>query len=160
MAEDMKLRRQVVALLRGGHAHMPFEAAVADFPMEAINRKDPNVPYSPRALLEHIRLAQLDILEFITEPEYQEKSWPEDYWPEKDYQVSPEEWRATLSGIQEDMQSLLEMAEDPDVPLLQPFDHAPEYNLLRELLTVADHNAYHLGEFAILRQVMDTWGDR
>jgi hypothetical protein len=160
MSGEEQLRQQVIDLLEGGHAHMGFEAAVADFPKDSINHKPPNVPYSPWALLEHIRIAQEDILEFIVDPEYKAKSWPDDYWPEADRQALIEDWRATIEAIQRDRKELIRLASDPERSLVEPFEHAPDYNLLRELLTVADHNAYHLGEFAILRQVMASWGER
>ena len=161
MSAEPSNREQVVALLEGGHAHMPFEAAVADFPMEAINQKPANVSYSPWALLEHMRLTQADILEFITAgSDYVEKQWPQDYWPPEHRQATPELWHETLAGFRRDHETLLTMAKDPSVPMSQAFEHALEYNLLRELLTVADHNAYHIGEFAILRQVMGIWPDR
>ncbi|MFP3852927.1 MAG: DinB family protein [Anaerolineales bacterium] len=159
MDDDPKFGEWIAWLLEGGHAHMPLEAAVAEFPEEAINQKPPNVPYTPFALLEHLRRTQADILEYVTEADYEEKEWPEDYWPPQDYQASSQEWERTLREFQEDLEALADMARNPDVSLLQPLEHAPEHNLLRELLIVADHNSYHLGEFAILRQVMGTWGE-
>jgi len=151
------LRKQLLDLLRGGNAHAPFEAVVADFPMEAINALPPNVAYSPWHLLEHLRLTQWDILDFIRNPAYVYLRWPEDYWPAKDAQATPAQWQATITAFQADLQELVKLVEDPATDLTSDLPHAPGYNILREILVVCDHNAYHIGEFGILRQVMGTW---
>ncbi len=154
---DAVLRKQLVALLRGGNAHMPLEDAVADFPMEAINRQPPNVPYSPWHLLEHLRLTQWDILDFIRNPKYVYRQWPEDYWPAPGEQADAVKWQETISRFKADQDSLASIVQDPATDLTADLAHAPGYNILREILVVSDHNAYHIGEFAILRQVMGTW---
>jgi hypothetical protein len=110
---------------------MSFDQAVADFPIERINSLPPNVSYTPWHLLEHIRIAQWDILEFTRDPDHVSPRWPEGYWPPPDEQADE---------------------------VYAPLGHATDYTVLREILLVADHNAYHIGEFAVLRQVMDTWG--
>ncbi len=154
---DAELRKQLLALLRGGNAHMPLEDAVADFPMEAANRQPPNVSYTPWHLLEHLRLTQWDILDFIRNPNYVYRKWPEDYWPAPGEQADAVKWRDTISRFQADQDALASIVQDPAVDLTADLAHAPGYNILREILVVSDHNAYHIGEFAILRQVMGTW---
>lgn len=151
------MREQLLALLRGGNAHLTFEQAVADFPLEFINRRPPNVPYTPWHLLEHLRIAQWDILEFIRNPQHVSPEWPKGYWPAADEQADAARWQQTLAEFQADMQALQDLAANPATDLLAEIPHAPGYTILREILLVADHNAYHIGEFAILRQIMGTW---
>ena len=157
MTTEHDLREHVLQLLRGGNAHLTFEDAVTGFPMDRINDRPPNVPYSPWHLLEHIRIAQWDILEFVRNPAHVSPEWPRGYWPDPAATADATRWQQTLRAFREDMAALEALAEDDSVDLGAPLPHAPGYTLLRELLLVADHNAYHLGEFAILRQVMGTW---
>ncbi len=157
MNTDQTVRDELLFLLRGGHAHMPFEAAVAEFPPEHFNTCPPNVPYTPWHLLEHLRRAQWDILDCIRTPHYQALSWPEDYWPERSELADEAAWNATIAGFLADRQALKELVLDPSSDLAGDIPHAPGYSILREILVVSDHNAYHTGEFAILRQVMGTW---
>lgn len=156
MESDSVLREQLLALLRGGNAHMPFDEAVADFPLESINMKPPNVPYTPWHLLEHIRLAQWDILEFIRNPAHVSPEWPRGYWPAPNEQTDELGWLETISNFQADRSDLEELVKNPATQISAPIPHAPGYTILREILVVSDHNAYHIGEFAILRQVMGT----
>lgn len=154
---DTTLREQLLGLVDGHGAHMPFEAAVAEFPADAINRRPPNVPYTPWQLLEHLRITQHDIVRYIREPGYESPAWPEGYWPARDATATPEQFAETVAGFVADRQALHDMVADPSVDLLAPLAHTPGHTILREIRIVADHNAYHLGEFAILRQVMGTW---
>lgn len=157
MSTDKVLREQLLALLRGGNAHLGFDDAVANFPLEHINTKPPNVSYTPWHLLEHIRIAQWDILEFVRNPDHVSPSWPEGYWPAPDEQADQARWQQTIDEFQADLKAIEDLVTDPDTDFFSPIPHAPGYTILREILLVADHNAYHIGEFAILRQVMDTW---
>ena len=113
--------------------------------------------YTPWQLLEHIRMAQWDILEFIRNPHYVSPPWPEGYWPAESVQVDEVAWEKTLVSFRADLQSLLVMVSDPKVNLYTPIPHGNGQNILREILVVADHNAYHISEFATFRQVMETW---
>ena len=157
MDSDTPVRDQLRELLEGGNAHMTLDEAVANFPREHMNTKPPNVTYTPWHLLEHIRLAQWDILEFIRNPDYVSPSWPEGFWPAEDAQADEVAWEKTIASLRADLQSLLEMVADPTVDLYTAIPHGDGQNILREILVVSDHNAYHLGEFATLRQVMGTW---
>ena len=136
---------------------MSLEQAVEGFPMEAINILPPEVPYTPWHLLEHLRISQWDILEFIRNPAHISPQWPAGYWPDREMMADPAMWEATLSGFRADHQDLDRMVEDRRTNLTADLPHAPGYSVLREILVVSDHNAYHIGEFAILRQVMQTW---
>lgn len=157
MGSDKQVRDQLLALLQGGDAHMTFDEAVANFPRDRVNTKLPHVPYTPWHLLEHLRIAQWDILEFIRNPRYVSPPWPEGYWPAAEAQADEAAWEKTLASYRADLQSLEEIVADPSVNLYTPIPHANGQNILREILLVADHNAYHLGEFAALRQVMEAW---
>ena len=160
METDTALREQLLHLLRGGNAHMTFDEAVANFPMDAINWRPPNVPYTPWHLLEHLRRAQWDILDFIRNPNYREMQWPDDYWPAPDAQADTAAWEQTIATFHADLNAIEDLVNDPQTDLSATVPHGDGQTILREILLVADHNAYHIGEFAILRQVMGTWGSR
>lgn len=138
---------------------MPFEEAVRDFPEEAMNRRPPNVPYTPWHLLEHLRITQWDILEYVRDSgHYIAPNWPEDYWPDRDARTTPDGWRATVDGFLADRKALEAILEDEATDLFAPMPQTPGHTIAREVRLVGNHNSYHIGEFAILRQVMGTWG--
>ncbi len=151
------LRAQLLALLQGHDARMTFDDAVAGFPAEAINAFPPNVPYTPWHLLEHLRLTQSDILDYIVNREYVERHWPEDYWPAHDATATPGQLAATVEGFRMDNAALQAIVADPATDLLAVIPNTPGHTILREARVVGDHNAYHIGEFAVLRQVMGSW---
>ncbi len=157
MATNDELRTQLLSLLDGKGAHMTFEEAVADFPAEAMNERPPNVGYTPWHLVEHLRLTQRDMLEYVTDAGYRPRSWPHDYWPDPQTETTPEGWAASVSGFLDDRAALRALVADPDGDLTEPMPATPGRSLLRAVRIIADHNAYHVGEFAILRQVMGSW---
>lgn len=157
MPSNEVLRQQILKLLGGGNAHMPFDSAVADFPMQRINERPPSVPYTPWHLLEHMRISQWDVLEFMRDPDFESPAWPLEYWPAREAVAEEADWFGTIEGFQQDMADIQALAADPQIDMTAEIPHAPGYTYLREFLIVADHNAYHIGEFAILRQVMGTW---
>ena len=136
---------------------MPFDAAVADFPDDAINRRPPNVDYTPWHLIEHLRFTQADILDYIRNRTYIESDWPEAYWPAPDAAATPAEFARTVADFKADRAALRAIVADPATDLLATIPNTPGHTILREIRVVGDHNAYHVGEFAILRQVMGTW---
>ncbi len=156
-SSDRTLRDELVFLLRKGNAHMPLSEAVAGFPVEQMNTCPPNVPYTSWHLLEHIRTTQHDILDFITNPNYQEMRWPDDYWPPRDARTDAVGWDTTVNAILSDNEALQAIVKNPDTDLYAAIAWGTGQNILREMLVMSDHNAYHIGEFAILRQVMGTW---
>ncbi len=157
MAATDILREQLIQLIDGHGAHMPFDAAVEGFPDDAINRRPPNVPYTPWHLLEHLRLAQRDILDYIRDRAYLAPSWPEEYWPAPEATATPEQLTETIAAFRADRQALRDLVSDPATDPFATIPGTPGHTILREIRLVADHNAYHIGEFAILRQVMGTW---
>lgn len=152
-----ELRAQLAELVEGIGAHMTFEEAVADLPDSAINARAPNVDYAPWHLVEHLRLTQADILDYVTNPDYVEPDWPADYWPDRDATATRAEFDATIDAFIFDRAALHALVVDPSRDLLAVIPGTPGHTLLREIRIDADHNAYHIGEFAILRQVMGTW---
>src|SRR5512143_1810564 len=112
------LRQQLVALLRGGQAHMTFDEAVADFPMALINTKPPNVTYTSWHLVEHMRIAQWDILEFVRNPKHVSPEWPKSYWPDPASQASPAQWANTLAAFRQDLRAVEALVSDPATDLL------------------------------------------
>lgn len=156
MDEDV-LRAQLAELLDGVGAHMAFDEAVADFPDEAMNRRPPNVGYTPWHLLEHLRLTQADILDYVTNEAYVEPSWPADYWPDRDAMATRAMFDGTIEDFRTDLAALRGLVADPSQDLFAVIPGSRDHNLLREARIDADHNAYHIGEFAVLRQVMGTW---
>lgn len=157
MDEQELLRDQLLQLLEGRNAHMTFEEAVADFPLTMINVHPPNVPYTFWHLIEHLRIAQWDILDFINNPNYVNLTWPEGYWPDPASTASIKEWHDTIERFISDRGKLADLIRNEKIDLYAELKHAPGYTILREILVVADHNAYHIGELGILRQVMDAW---
>jgi hypothetical protein len=157
MNPDKVVRAELLHLLRGGNAHMTFDQAVANFPMDKINSRPPRTDYTPWHLLEHIRIAQWDVLEFIENPDHISPPWPDGYWPAIEAQADESDWNETIESFREDLQSLQDIVSIPNTDLYAPIPHATNYTIFREMLVVSDHTAYHVGEFAILRQVMATW---
>jgi hypothetical protein len=157
MEDQAELRRQLVGGLRGHDAHMGFEDAVTGFPAWAINERPPNVAYTPWHILEHLRITQWDILAYIRDPAHVSPHWPVGYWPDPAAEASPEQFGATLEAFRADLSALEALVLDPATDLLAPISHAPQHTIMREVRLLANHNSYHLGEFAALRQVMGSW---
>ena len=153
--QDKAMREELVALLRGGNAHMSFDAAVSGFPMEEINRQVPNGTYKVWHLLEHMRIAQRDILEFVRNPDHVSPVFPDGYWPRPDETATPAMWKKSVSAIRSDLKAVQELAADPKTDLLRPIPHAKAYTVFREILLIADHNAYHLGELVSVRRILN-----
>jgi hypothetical protein len=155
--EDDSVREHLLWQLRGGQAHMSLKQAIANYPMDRINEKFPNGAYGAWALVEHMRRGQWDILDFIRNPGYVYIKWPDDYWPAVDYVATDADWDETVAAFERDAAELEALVEDPNTDLYAKIPHGTGQTILREILLVCDHNAYHLGEFAIMRQVMGTW---
>jgi hypothetical protein len=136
---------------------MGFEEIVSDFPLTHINEKAPQVPYSFWQIVEHMRIAQWDILEFIRNPAHVSPHYPEGYRPGPDELSDEQVWRKTLADFRSDLEALDAMVKDPKTDLFAPLPRARDYTVFREILLAADHNSYHLGELAIIRQVLDLW---
>ena len=150
------LRSEVRALLTGP-AYMTFEQAVAKFPLAAMNERAPNVTFTPWHILEHMRIAQRDILDYIRDEHYHHQRWPDDYWPKPEAKADAKAWKKTVAQFRKDRAALEKIAASSRVALGAPLPYAPKHTYIRELLIVSEHNTYHIGELAILRQVMGAW---
>ena len=157
MKNENPMRKELLDLLEGGNAHFGFQEVLADLPPEHINSKPPNTPYSLWHFVEHLRIAQWDILEFIRNPEHASPDYPSGYRPAADQTTDPAGWQRSCDSFMADLEALKGLVRDERVDLLAPLPHAKEYNAFREILLAADHNAYHIGELAIVRQVMGLW---
>jgi DinB superfamily len=157
--EQAELRKQLIALLRGGQAHATFDEAVKDFPAEHRGTVPPNLPYSAWQLLEHLRITQRDILHFSAPPTggYHPLKWPEEYWPKSSEPSSAHAWEASIAAIRKDLEHFEALITKPESDLFKPFRWGDGQNLLREALLIADHTAYHLGELVILRRLLGIW---
>ena len=148
------LRTHVDNLLGMEGAHISFDAAVADLPAPLRGAKPAGAPHSAWELLEHMRIAQEDILEFSRNPAYLDKSFPDDYWPPADAPPSEEAWQQSVRQFQSDLAAMRELVGDPARDLFGRIPHGTGQTLLREALLVADHNAYHLGQLVFLRRML------
>ena len=154
----MKDIRIVVArLLDWEDAHAGFEKAVGGIPADLRGKTPAGLPYSPWQLLEHLRIAQEDILHFCLDPDYQERSWPDDYWPKHPGPPSAEAWNDSVARFQKDREALKQLALNPKIDLLGKVPSGTDQTYLRELLLVADHTAYHLGELVVVRRALGAW---
>ena len=152
--ETVSLRKHLDNLLRMKGAHLSFEAAVADFPAASRGAKPAGAPHSAWELLEHMRLAQEDILDFSRNPNYQEKKFPDDYWPAEAAPPSEEAWTKSVEQFQSDLREMQALIADTKHDLLAKLPHGKGQTLLREALVVADHNSYHLGQLMFLRKML------
>lgn len=157
MPATAELRDRLLELLGRGNAHMAFDDAVKDFPMDRINDMAPNVPYSPWYLLEHMRLTQQDILEYIEQEDYRARAWPDGSWPPPGSIADEKAWHETIRQFHQSLTALEKIVADESRDLEATVPSNDQHTILREIVTVASHNHYHIGEFAILRQVMGTW---
>jgi hypothetical protein len=159
MNDDKELRNQLVRLLTVRQAHMDFEDAVANFPEDHINTRPPNCGYTFWHLLEHMCICQKDILDYIVSDTYQWPNFPDDLWPDETAETDLAGWQQTIENFYADRQELADIINDPDFDLFAPLPNSGrhQHNILREINIIASHNAYHTGEFAVLRQVMELW---
>ncbi len=149
---------ELTALLAGGNAHATFEQAVADLPAPLRNQAVPQVPYTIWQLVEHLRIAQADILEFCLNPEYVALEWPAAYWPDKTLAVDEAGWQAALHAIAHDQQRFIDLLNDPATDFFRPLPHGDGQNIFREALLIGDHAAYHVGELILIRRLLGAWG--
>lgn len=156
MPQDEKeikvLRKHLIESLTGEKAHITFDRVVEDFPLAAINKKVVGIPHSPYDLVEHMRLAQADIIDFIKNPDYQEMNWPDDYWPK--VEGKKEDWQQSIQSFYKDRDELVHMIEDDSLNLFQPLSHGKEYNIFRQIIIMANHHSYHTGQLMQLKRVL------
>ena len=151
------LRQHVINLLNGGNAHATFDAAVKNFPPELRGKKPKGAEYSAWQLLEHLRIAQWDILEFSRDPKHQSPEWPSGYWPAKPAPPDDKAWDKSVRAFRRDLKELCDMVADEAVDLFARIPLGDGQTVLREALLVADHNAYHIGQLVLVRRLLGAW---
>lgn len=157
MDETAELRRHVIYLLNEGGAHVTFDAAVARFPAAARGKKPKGAPHTAWQLVEHMRIAQWDILEFSRNAAHVSPKFPEGYWPKSGAPPTDRAWNESLRKFRADLEGMAALVSDPKTDLLARIPHGDGQTILREALLVADHNAYHLGQLVILRRLLGAW---
>ena len=156
-ANHADLRRQVILLLKGGNAHATFDDAVKNFPPELRGKKPRGAEHSAWQLIEHLRIAQWDILEFSRDPQHQSPDWPGGYWPAKPAPPDEKAWDKSVRAFRRDLKALCEMVGDESVDLFARIAHGDGQTVLREALLAADHNAYHIGQLVLVRRLLGAW---
>jgi uncharacterized damage-inducible protein DinB len=154
---DDALRAHASRVLDWHDAHIGFEAVVEGIPPELRGKQAKGLPYSSWQLLEHMRIAQHDILEFCRNASYVEMKWPDDYWPESPAPPNAAAWEHSVAAFRRDRETLKELVADPNVDLFAKIPHGTGQTYLREALLVADHNAYHLGQLVAVRRLLGIW---
>ena len=149
------LRDHLVFLLSGEGAHAGFESAIKDIPREMRGKRPKGADHSPWELLEHLRIAQSDILEFSRDPSHVSPQWPEGYWPKTAAPPGDAAWTRSIRQFRADLAAIQKLVGSGD--LFSPFSHGGGQTLLREALLVMDHNAYHLGQLVLLRRLLGDW---
>lgn len=156
---DLALREQLVNLLTVRQAHMDFEDAVRAFPLAHINDKLPNCDYTFWHVLEHLRICQRDILDYIASDTYVWPNFPDDLWPGVSAETTPDGWQQTIDQFIADRQQLVAIVNNPSTDLFAPLPNSGEHkhSVLREINIIASHNAYHTGEIGIARHILGLW---
>jgi hypothetical protein len=149
---DEPLRGHLLYLLKQSGAHASFDAAIGDWPVQSAGAKVGNFPHTAWMLVEHLRLAQWDILEFSRNPKHVSPAWPEGYWPSTAAPPSERSWRASVAAFTKDFRAIVKMVADPGIDLFAKLPWGDGQTVLREALLVADHNAYHIGQLVMLRK--------
>jgi hypothetical protein len=157
---DKSVRAELTWLLNGGNAHAGYDRAVAGLPVRKRGARLDGVPWSPWMLLEHMRIAQWDILDFCRNPKYKELKWPDEYWPKTVAPPSAAAWRGSIAGFKRDLRAMVRLVNDPRTDLYAPIPWwRRPISILREAMLIGDHNAYHIGQMIGLRRALGIWKD-
>ncbi len=154
---DRSLREHLARLLDWEDAHASFDTVVHAVPARLRGAQPEGLPYSPWQLVEHLRITQFDILDFCRNPGYREMKWPDDYWPASRAPGSEQAWAESLRRFRDDRGALRAMALDDAIQLDAKIPHGGGQTYLRELLLVADHSAYHVGQLIVVRRLLGDW---
>lgn len=155
--EQQALRRQLASALGWGEAHMDWPAALKDFPAKLRGVRPKGTPYSAWELLEHVRIAQWDILEFSRNPKHVSPEFPKGYWPKSAAPPSPAAWSKSVNAFLRDRKEFQQFVTDPTTDLFARIPHGSGQTILREILLAADHNSHHLGQFILVRRLLGAW---
>jgi hypothetical protein len=160
MKEDKALRDHLLYLLSDGGAHAKFDDVIASIPGNLRGRRPTGLPHSPWMLLEHLRLTQLDILEFGRNPKHASPKWPEGYWPRTEAPPSAAAWNKSIADFRKDLKAMESLVANPKTDLFARIPWGDGQTILREALLVADHNAYHLGQLVDVRRLLGAWPEQ
>lgn len=151
------LREQVVDLLNSSHAHATFEAAIKGLPVELRGKLPKNAEHSPWQILEHLRIAQWDILEFSRDPKHVSPEWPGGYWPRSPAPPDEKAWDKSVRAFRRDLKAMCDLVNDVSLDLFAKIPHGDGQTILREAFLLADHNAYHVGQLVLVRRLLGAW---
>jgi hypothetical protein len=157
MSQDQILRDHLLELLKGGHAHANFDKAIAGLPAELRGAKASNLPHTAWQLVEHLRIAQWDILEFSRDEKHVSPDWPAGYWPETAAPPDDAAWEKSVGDFHRDLQAMQDLVADPKTDLYAKLPWGDGQTVLREAMMLADHNAYHVAQIVSVRQVLGAW---
>jgi hypothetical protein len=158
--KDRALREHVLYLLDGGGAHAKFDEIVAGIPAKILGQKPADLPHSLWMLLEHLRIAQWDILEFSRNPKHTSPKWPEGYWPKTEAPTTTAAWNGSVKKFRQDLKAMQDLVNDPKSDLFARIPWGDGQTILREALLLADHNAYHLGQMLDVRRLLGAWPEK
>jgi len=157
ISTDKSLREQLIALLKGGNAHVTFEAATKGLPVALRGKRPKGAEHSPWELLEHMRIATWDILEFSRDARHVSPAWPAGYWSKTQAPPNEKAWGRSVRSITADIEAMCALVADEATDLHARIPHGDGQTILREALLVADHNAYHLGQLVLVRRLLGAW---
>jgi len=157
MSQDGPLREHLRKLLDWEDAHVDFDAAVAGIAPDRRGSAPAGIPFSPWQLLEHLRITQQDILDFCVNAAYRERAWHKEYWPASSSPPSDSAWDESVEQYRRDRDALKRLAADPALDLFARIPHGAGQTYLREILLVADHNSYHVGQLVLVRRGLGIW---
>ena len=158
-SQDQQLRQHLIELLAGGQAHAKFDDVIKNLAPALRGAKPQNFPHSSWMLLEHLRLAQWDILEFSRNEKHESPKWPEGYWPKTEAPPTAAAWTKSVNQFQSDLKSMQELVNNPKTDLFAKIPWGDGQTILGEALLVADHNSYHLGQLLDVRRLLGAWKD-
>jgi len=157
MVPDQLLRDQLTKLLQSGQAFKPLPKVLQGITAADAGKKVPKLPYTLWQVIEHLRIALYDILDFSRDPNYESPEWPAGYWPQEEKPDNQAALDKSIQSILDGLDAMIKLVQDPANDLLKPFTHGSGQNSLREAMLVAEHNAYHLGEIVVLRRLLGNW---
>jgi len=157
---DSTLRQHLIELLKGGSAHARFEEAIAGIPAKLRGQKAAGLPHSPWMLLEHLRIAQWDILEFSRNRKHKSPEWPKGYWPRSEAPPSVAAWNTSVTKFRQELKIMQQLVANPKTDLYAPIPWGDGQTILREALLLADHNAYHVAQLVDVRRLLGAWPEK
>jgi hypothetical protein len=154
---DASLCEHLINLLTGSHAHADFEAAIKNLPAELRGKRPKGADHSPWQLVEHLRIAQWDILGFSRDAKHVSPEWPGGYWPVNPEPPDEKAWDKSVRAFRKDLKAFCALVSDPETDLYAKIPHGNGQTILREAMLIADHNAYHVGQLILVRKLLGTW---